>query len=157
MLQTITDLAREKSSDKRRELLGRVADLFFDGAEHHTHQEAVLFRDIVLKMLNDVDLDGRAEFSERVASQQTLPVDVARQLAQDDVVVAGPMLQHSSVLTDDDFVELSKNLSPAHLESIAQRASLSGAVTDALIEHGTRAVWQKVSQKPGGRDYLQGL
>ncbi len=92
MLDTITDLAREKSSDKRRELLGRVADMFFDGAEHHTQQEAVIFRDIVLKMLDDVDLDGRIEFSERVAPQESLPNDVARQLAQDDVSVAGPML-----------------------------------------------------------------
>ena len=89
MLDTITDLAREKSSDKRRELLGRVADMFFDGAELHTDHETLLFRDIVLKMLNDVDDEGRAEFSERAAAEHRLPVEIARQLAQDEVAGRG--------------------------------------------------------------------
>ncbi|SNZ20525.1 DUF2336 domain-containing protein [Cohaesibacter gelatinilyticus] len=149
MLDTIADLAREKSSDKRRELLGKVADLFFDGAEHHTQQEALIFRDIVLKMLNDIDLEGRTDFSQRAAPRSDLPPEVARQLAQDEVAVAGPMLQHSPVLTDDDFVEFSQKLSPEHLVSIAQRDHLSGTVTDALIENGTREVWHKVSQNHG--------
>ncbi|WP_114007949.1 DUF2336 domain-containing protein [Cohaesibacter intestini] len=157
MLDTITDLAREKSSDKRRELLGRVADMFFDGAEHHSQKEAVIFRDIVLKMLDDVDLEGRAEFSERAAPHDSLPSDVARQLAQDDVAVAGPMLQHSPVLTDDDFVAFSQSLSPSHLESIAQRESLSGTVTDALIENGTREVWHKVTQNKGAEITSKGF
>ncbi|MCT4655400.1 MAG: DUF2336 domain-containing protein [Cohaesibacter sp.] len=149
MLDTITDLAREKSSDKRRELLGRVADLFFDGAEHHSQQEAIIFRDIVLKMLNDVDLDARMEFAERAAPRADLPSDVARQLAQDDISVASPVLQKSPVLSDADFVEFSQKLSPEHLVSIAQREQLSGVVTDALIENGTREVWHKVSQNQG--------
>ncbi|WP_319567430.1 DUF2336 domain-containing protein [Cohaesibacter marisflavi] len=146
MLDNITDLAREKSSDKRRELLGRVADLFFDGAENHTEQGTLIFRDIVLKMLNDVSVEGRAEFADRVATEQRLPNEVALKMAQDDVSVAGPMLQHSPVLTDDDFVQLSQTLPETHLESIAQREHLSGTVTDALIENGTRAVWHKVTQ-----------
>ncbi|WP_319483158.1 DUF2336 domain-containing protein [uncultured Cohaesibacter sp.] len=149
MLNNITDLAREKSSDKRRELLGRVADLFFDGAENHTEQGTLIFRDIVLKMLNDVKLEGRAEFANRVAREERLPAEVALQMAHDDVSVAGPMLQHSPVLTDDDFVKLSQTLPEEHLESIAQRENLSGTVTDALIENGTRAVWHKVTQNKG--------
>ena len=157
MFDTITDLAREKSSDKRRELLGRVADLFFDGAEHHSQKEAVIFRDIVLKMLDDVDRDGRSEFSKRAAPQESLPADVARQLAQDDVSVAGPMLQNSPVLTDEDFVSFSQSLSPKHLESIAQRDHLSGKVTDALIENGTREVWRKVSQNKGAEITSKGF
>ncbi|SNY90142.1 hypothetical protein SAMN04515647_0288 [Cohaesibacter sp. ES.047] len=146
MLDTITDLAREKSSDKRRELLGRVADMFFDGAELHTDHEAILFRDIVLKMLNDVGAEGRAIFSERASKEPTLPIEIARNLAQDDVEIAAPVLKNSPVLTDEDFVALSQTLSPAHLETIAERESLSGTVTDALIENGTRAVWHKVTQ-----------
>lgn len=146
MLDNITDLAREKSSDKRRELLGRVADLFFDGAENHTEQGILIFRDIVLKMLNDVSVEGRAEFADRVASEDRLPNEVALKMAQDEMSVAGPLLQHSPVLTDDDFVHLSQTLPETHLESIAQREHLSGTVTDALIENGTRAVWHKVTQ-----------
>ena len=143
MLTNITDLAREKSSDKRRELLGRVADLFFDGAENHTEQGTLIFRDIVLKMLNDVNLAGRAEFAERIAFEERLPNEIALEMARDDVSVAGPMLQHSPVLTDEDFVQLSQTLPETHLESIAQREYLSGTVTDALIENGSRAVWQQ--------------
>ncbi|WP_319532973.1 DUF2336 domain-containing protein [uncultured Cohaesibacter sp.] len=157
MLDTITDLAREKSSDKRRELLGRVADMFFDGAELHTDHESLLFRDIVLKMLNDVDDEGRAEFSERAASEGRLPIEIARQLAQDEVAVAGPMLKNSPVLTDEDFVNFSQTLSPEHLENIAQRETLSGTVTDALIENGTREVWHKVSQNRGAEITAKGF
>ncbi|WP_319411982.1 DUF2336 domain-containing protein [uncultured Cohaesibacter sp.] len=157
MLSNITDLAREKSSDKRRELLGRVADLFFDGAENHTEQGTLIFRDIVLKMLNDVSLEGRAEFADRVATETRLPNEVAMQMAQDDVAVAGPVLQHSPVLTDDDFVQLTQTLPASHLESIAQREHLSGTVTDALIENGTRAVWHKVTQNRGAEITSKGF
>nr|WP_321454895.1 DUF2336 domain-containing protein [uncultured Cohaesibacter sp.] len=157
MLNTITDLARERSSDKRRELLGHVADLFFDGAENHTEQGALIFRDIVMKMLNDVDLEGRSEFSNRVATEERLPNEVALEMARDDVSVAGPMLQHSPVLTDEDFVQLSQTLPETHLESIAQRDKLSGVVTDALIENGTRAVWHKVSQNKGAEITSKGF
>ena len=59
------------------------------------------------------------------------------------------MLMHSPVLTDQDFVNFSQTLSPEHLENIAQREHLSGTVTDALIENGTREVWHKVTQNQG--------
>ena len=157
MLTNITDLAREKSSDKRRELLGRVADLFFDGAENHTEQGTLIFRDIVLKMLNDVNLAGRAEFAERIAFEERLPNEIALEMARDDVSVAGPMLQHSPVLTDEDFVQLSQTLPETHLESIAQREYLSGTVTDALIENGSRAVWHKVTQNRGAEITTKGF
>ncbi|MBL4786149.1 MAG: DUF2336 domain-containing protein [Cohaesibacteraceae bacterium] len=149
MLNDITELAHEKSSEKRRELLSRVADMFFEGAEHHSQQETVLFRDVVMQMLDEVELDARAEFSARIAPMETIPIEVAKRLGSDDVEVAAPVLRESPLFSDEDIIEMTNNLSSEHLEAIAERKTLSGDVTDALIEKGSREVWHKVTKNQG--------
>lgn len=150
MIDELTSLAREKSSEKRRELLGRVSDLFFDGAENYTDQEAVLFGDVLTSLLDDVDTNSKVDLSTKLAVEDHAPHQLAKALAEDeDIAVASPVLQHSKVLKDEDIVEIAKQRSQHHLLAISKREEIAEVVTDVLVERGEQKVLQSVVQNQG--------
>jgi uncharacterized protein (DUF2336 family) len=77
---------------------------------------------------------------------------VIRKLASVDAIeVAGPILERSERLTDQDLVEIARTKGQAHQLSIAGRPSLNEAVTDALIDRCDVAVANKVAGNSGAR------
>ena len=58
---------------------------------------------------------------------------LARQLAEDVLDVATPILVHSVVLTDEDLVQVIERSSVDHARAVAMRPALNVAVTNALI------------------------
>jgi uncharacterized protein (DUF2336 family) len=59
---------------------------------------------------------------------------VALKLADDVEHVAAPMLEYSTVLTDDDLVSIVSKQASGHHMAIARRASVSPKVADAIVE-----------------------
>jgi uncharacterized protein (DUF2336 family) len=149
MLSNLVDLAREGSSEKRRELLGEISNLFADGAEAHNDRETLLFGEVLTKLLDQVPIDDRVIVSNRVASLEQTPRQLALKLANDEAIVAAPVLQHSPVLTDEDLVALASNQSQEHLVAISQRARLSEIITDVLIDRGNSQVLNTVTRNLG--------
>jgi uncharacterized protein (DUF2336 family) len=75
---------------------------------------------------------------------------VVRKLAHDsDIEIARPVLRGALGLTERDLVEIGRKASDAHLDAIAGRAQLSAAVTDVLIDRGSREVMHTVSANHG--------
>jgi len=65
----------------------------------------------------------------------TVPADVIKRLAMDtELVVAGPVLEYSPILTDDDLIEII-NFGPAKggLSSISRRQGVGEDVADAIV------------------------
>lgn len=152
MIDELTRLAREKSSEKRRELLGRVSDLFFDGAEHYSDHENVLFGDVLTSLLDDVDFESKVRLSERLADEDRGPRQLARALAGDaHTEVASPVLQFSRALLEEDIVEIAQTRSQGHLMAISKRAALGERVTDVLIERGEQPVLRSVVRNLGAQ------
>jgi uncharacterized protein (DUF2336 family) len=83
------------------------------------------------------------------------PIDIAppltiRALAFDDVIeVAGPVLSQSMRLDDKTLIENARSKSQAHLMAISTRKTLSGAVTDVLVQRGNDEVIQSTVNNPG--------
>jgi uncharacterized protein (DUF2336 family) len=95
---------------------------------------------------------ARARLSQRLATLGNAPRKVIVSLAFDQsIAVAAPVLKSSPQLDDHDLIENARTRSQAHLHAIAQRASLSEAVTDALIDHGDRRVVVTVARNSGAR------
>jgi uncharacterized protein (DUF2336 family) len=157
VLDRLADLARETSSERRRELLNGVCDLFL-AAETPTREQGDLFGDIVRRVLEDVTTDARAEFSGRVAHSDTVPVDIVRQLATDsEITVAAPVLRHSTVLSEDDLIEIASQHGQGHLLAISNRANLPEGVTDVLVARGDTSVLRTVTNNTTARFSLDGF
>jgi hypothetical protein len=92
------------------------------------------------------------KLSDRLAPIERAPVTVIGRLSQDDdIAIAGPVLERSAVLTDDDLIKIAKTKSQAHLSAIAGRASIAELVTDVLIDRGDTEVARKVTANAGAR------
>lgn len=140
------------SIDRRVETLRRICDLFLTGAPMYSDEQVDLFDDVIGRLAATIETQARAELSNFLAPIANAPVRLVKTLAADDAIeVAGPVLAHSARLDDEDLVGTAKTRSQEHLLAIAQRASLSEAVTDVLVTRGDRAVVHSVAQNEGAR------
>ncbi|CUA96427.1 DUF2336 domain-containing protein [Pannonibacter indicus] len=151
MLRSLVDLAKESCSEKRRELMGHIASLFFEGADRYSNDELSLFNDILTNLLDLVEIEDRREFSGKVAHVAETPRPLILKLANDKADVAAPVLQHSEVLTDDDLFTLARTKGQEHLLAIAQRESLKPRITDVLLERGEKPVQHSVAANTGAK------
>ena len=98
------------------------------------------------RLVAEIEAKARAELSQTLAPIANAPVEVMRQLAQDDdIAVAGPVLAQSPRLDESDLVEIAKTKGQAHLLAIAGRDGIGEAVTDVLVRRGDREVVRNVA------------
>ena len=155
-LQHLESLARERSSEKRRTLLHAISDSFL-GTEEPTPGEVALYDDVVRLVLEEVEPVARAELAERLAGVAAPPPGTLRQLAEDEIGVARPILTRSTALDDADLERIALSHSQAHLAAIAARPTLSERVTDVLVTRGDEQVVETVAGNEGARFSQQGF
>jgi hypothetical protein len=143
-------LARETSSERRRELLRQITDMFLS-TDVATQTASDLFEEVVLRLARDIGIAGCMALAERIADHASAPRKLVMTLATDEIAVAHPILERSPVLEEDDLVSLATSLSDAHLQSLSLRRSLSEAITDILIQRGSRNVARALAGNEGAR------
>jgi uncharacterized protein (DUF2336 family) len=132
-LQDLIDLAKEPSSEKRRVLLREITDLFFVNPDHQAG-EMMLFDVVLNQLAGDMEEAVRVELAERMAAVDPGPSRLLRGLAADPVIdVARPILEASSVLTDEDLVAVAERQGQEHLKAISRRAKVSAAVSEVIV------------------------
>ena len=152
MFAELTELARERSSGKRIELLRRMTDLYFSGLDSRTTAEVFLFNDIVQKIVDSVERDAKVQIAVNLATLPNFPREIVLHLADDsDIDVARPVIRGATALTDEDLVSIAMRGLQAHLCAIAMRESLSEVVTNVLVDRGDREVVHTVSANDGAR------
>lgn len=135
-LQHLLDLAREPSSDRRRELLREVTDLFFVAADPGQPAELALFDDVLTQLSGEMEEAVRAELADRMADADAPPRALIRRLAADVISVSEPVLTRSPALTDADLVAVAQSSGQDHLRAISRRAEVSETVSDAIVQRG---------------------
>ena len=152
MFDRLIALSQEKTSEKRGDLLIWISELFTEGAEDYTDAETRLFGDILCRLVDQVSVDVRAQFSEQMAPLSCTPRAVAMRLASDEeIAVSGVMLEQSAVLTDTDLRDIASSLSQGHLLAITRRNGLSETVTEVLADRGNVEVLEGVTRNATAR------
>ncbi len=139
-LQSLVDLARETSDERRRQLLQEVTNLFFDASGSMTDTQRGLFGDVISRVLPDVQAEARKNLAERLAKLPDAPADVIRMLANDEIEVASPVLSESPVLADADLIAIIQSKGQEHLLSVSKRAQVSETVSEQLVDKGNDEV-----------------
>ena len=83
--------------------------------------------------LRDVSVAVRQNLSDAIKNHPGVPRDIAVALATDVVEVAVPMVQYSSVLTDDDLLKIVNTKSAEKQVAVASRKAVSARVSDSLV------------------------
>ncbi|WP_374533343.1 DUF2336 domain-containing protein, partial [Phenylobacterium sp.] len=135
-LHDLLEMAREPSSERRRELLRGVTDLFFS-SEDLRGEEMELFDDVLSQLAGEMEEAVRLELSQRMAQTPAPPRGLLRDLARDtSITIAEPILAGSHALSDDDLLSVARTRGQDHLRAISQRPMVSEAVSEAIVERG---------------------
>jgi uncharacterized protein (DUF2336 family) len=133
-LQELIALAKEPSSEKRRELLRGVTDLFFQYPEPRDGPELSLFDDVMSQLSGEMEVAVRAELARRLAPQTDAPRRLIRGLAVDPAIeVALPVLEKSSIVPDDILMYVAEHRGQDHLKALSRRSSVSEALSDTIV------------------------
>src|ERR1700691_5966092 len=152
LLPELEDVIQHGTRAKRTDALRRITALFLDGASRYGDEHINLFDDIFGLLIEEIEAKARAELSNRLAPVRNAPVKVLRTLAKDDdISVAGPVLNLAPRLQDADLLDVARTKSQAHLRAISGRAALGEAVTDVLVRRGDREVARSVAGNRGAR------
>jgi uncharacterized protein (DUF2336 family) len=102
-------------------------------------------------MLNGAAVKIRQIISETLKDSPYLPHDVAMAFANDVDSVSIPVLQFSSVLTDEDLIAVVQSGAPSKQVAVAARASVSNEVAGELLKTDNAAAAVKLVSNPGAR------
>ncbi|MGH6671985.1 MAG: DUF2336 domain-containing protein [Xanthobacteraceae bacterium] len=137
---------------RRIEMLTRITDLFVGGAERFSEDQIGVFDEVMVRLVATIEAKARAKLALRLAPVSNAPMNVVNMLAFDnDIDVAHPVLSQSERIGERELVANATSKSQQHLAAIAQRKSLSEAVTDVLVERGDRDVVHSVVKNSGAR------
>ena len=148
----LEDVIQTGSPQRRAEALKRITAFFLSGASRFNEDHVRLFDDVFGRLIAEIESKARAELANRLAPVGNAPVEVVRRLAKDDdIAVAGPVLQQSRRLAETDLHDIAKTKSQAHLLAISGRADIAEPVTDVLIRRGDREVVRTVAENREAR------
>jgi uncharacterized protein (DUF2336 family) len=148
-LHHLVELAGEPSSEKRRELLRDVTDLFLENAPGYSDTERDHFGAIMGKVAREMEIAVRQHLAERLAEEAAAPPDLIAQLAHDEFSVAQPVLLKSSALREQDILSIATSRGNEHLNSIALRSGVSQTVSDVLVSRGDDRVLESLVKNEG--------
>jgi len=138
--------------ERRSRPLRRITDLFVEQAPQLKDDHVSAYDEVISRLARKVDSTDRIELSRRLADIGNAPVGVVKDLAQDaDIAVAGPILERSTRLTDDDLIAITEKKTQGHLLAVSRRRSLSERVADALVKRGDQRVVHSVAQNQGAK------
>jgi uncharacterized protein (DUF2336 family) len=152
LIAELEDVIQYGSPERRVQALQRITTLFLNGASQFNEDHVRLFDDVLSRLIEEIETKARAELSYRLAPVGNAPTGVVRKLAtDDDISVAGPVLQQSARLGETDLVDIANTKSQAHLLAISGRAGIAEPVTDVLVRRGDREVVCSVAENREAR------
>jgi uncharacterized protein (DUF2336 family) len=152
ILSELEEALSHGSADRRVKTLRRVTDLFVFGSTHFSADHVTLFDGVFKHLIADVELSAREALAQRLGPVANAPANIIRQLALDDEIsVAGPVLEKSPRLENVALVEAAKTKSQKHLLAITKRTDIAETVTDVLVERGDRDVALSAVRNQGAK------
>ncbi len=139
----------DPSPDVRAETTAKIAVQYDRKYPRMTAAERKLAEEIFRTLANDAAVLVREALAANLKSTPDLPHDLAVALAKDVDSVSLPVLKYSEVLTDDDLIEIVRSENAAKQIAIAQRAKVSIAVADALIDTGNETAVARLVANEG--------
>jgi uncharacterized protein (DUF2336 family) len=147
----LLELAKENSSEKRRELLSDVTSLFFMTKDNNSSIETNLFGELMTKVASELDIEVRRELSAKF-SDESVPRRLIVSLANDpEISVAAPILTRSRVLSEADLISVVQKRSDEHRLVVTKRPDVTEALSAALVACGNDAVVTSLMQNEAAK------
>lgn len=131
-------LAQDSDDSVRSRLAGKIAGILPGLSVGEASKLGQLIYEALALLARDQVVRVRLIVAEALKDVAHAPPEVINRLARDSaLVVAGPILENSPLLTDDDLVAIiSESPIKGALTAIARRDRLAGVVADAVAKTG---------------------
>ena len=137
---------------RRADHARRVTELFVAGASVYSDRNIAVFDRVLQKLIAQIGAAVLAEIGVRLAPIDRSPLGVMRVLANhDEIAVAGPVLTRFAPFPAADLRAIAETKSQAHLMALCGRSRLEEAVTDVLVERGSREVVCTLAANEGAK------
>jgi uncharacterized protein (DUF2336 family) len=152
LIEELNDTVAHGTAKRRSEIVQRITDLFVGGSRNFSDDQIEVFDDVFVRIAASIEVSARSALAKRLAKEPRAPTAISRILACDDEIgVAGPMLEQSQRLDNNTLVTAARTKSQQHLLAISRRSSLDEAVTDVLVERGDKSVVLSTVGNPTAR------
>jgi uncharacterized protein (DUF2336 family) len=152
LMAELDDALQSGAPERRVQLLRRITDHFLSESSRLNDEQVGVFDDILTHLAHRIEERVLAQISQKLAPVGNAPLNLIKCLAEDDnISVAGPVLEQSTRISEHDLIEIAKHKSQAHLIAISGRASLSENLTDVLVGRGDGRVMSKLARNEGAR------
>lgn len=152
LINEIQDTTVPESTKKQVRALTRIADLFAAGSSRYSEQQIEVFGEVFKTLVAVIELKTRVKLARRLATSLDAPATLVRAFAFDEAIaVAAPVLTQSTALSEADLALSARTQSQGHLYAIAQRQTISEAITEILIHRGEPKVVRAVAGNAGAR------
>jgi uncharacterized protein (DUF2336 family) len=142
-------LLTDPSSDNRALTAGKLGDTFSKGKLSDTERR--MAEDIFRLMMRDLEVKVRKSLSDSIKLSPDLPRDVALAMANDVADIALPVIEASTVLTDDDLIRIISSKPTEYQVAVAARADVSEAVSEALVATDNETVVERLVSNDGAK------
>lgn len=148
--EDVARLMADPSPSVRAETTSKIATQYDQRHPRMSDSERKIAEEIFRKLTQDAEIRVREALAANLKTTSDLPHDLAVTLARDVDSVALPVLKFSEVLTDEDLISIVRGENAGTKQVIiAQRATVSGAVADALIETGNETAVARLVANEG--------
>ncbi len=128
---------KANAKDTEREQLFRNMGQLFAHVSHYCSDEQISqYDDVLCQLVDLVEQEAREHVAKLLAPLDRAPSSVVLRLAHDEINVARPLLEFSSILSDDDLIEIVKGKTEEHRVAIAGRENIAANVGNAIAENG---------------------
>ena len=135
-LETLVELAHETSSERRRELLREITEVFLDDPSSYNSTESQYFGEIMGKVAYDLERQVREELAAKLAAEAAAPPDLIKRLAGDEIEVARPVITESPVLQESDLIDIAESQGQEHLMAMTERTDIGERLSDVIVDKG---------------------
>ncbi|MEP3524517.1 MAG: hypothetical protein ABJN24_03740 [Hyphomicrobiales bacterium] len=126
-------LVQANQHNRHLPVLSAAAELFALN-NSPSRDDLLHFEELCLRFLPKLDLQTKAEISERLSNCVHLPHAIAITLAREDISIAAPILKHYNSFKEEDLLAILANGNLLHALAISSREKLSDKTTIALSQ-----------------------
>ncbi|WP_428673419.1 DUF2336 domain-containing protein [Roseibium sp.] len=149
MTNSLLQLAKETSSEKKHQLAEHVTGLLVARSEDTGSEETRLLNNMLEGVYDSLELETRKKMSEQLADVQSMSSELAAAMATDDFPVAQAVLERSRSLKEEDLLKIARTKEQAYLLALAKRDTVSRDVSEVLITRGNKEVKQTIATNLG--------
>lgn len=126
---------RQKGADKngleRIALINAITEVLeLDASPRDTE----LVADVIIELLRQAEYDLKKALAEKLSAKGNIPLRVILHFTNEDISIAGSILENSPVLDDLDLVYIVKSKTTKYWSSIAARKALSEHLMNTLAD-----------------------